>query len=286
MKRLLLGSLCLMLSCVALAAGPSEVRKQAQAGMLVTGLIEVTPEGKVKSFALDQQSKLPAPVVELLGENIPTWEFKPVVDDGKPVAAKAKMNLRIVAKRVDDQHSSISIEGAQFGENTNQSGETITRKTMEQPKYPPLEIASRVSGTVYLLLRVGRNGQVEDAAAEQVNLGVYASERDMERFRNDLADAALKAARQWTFNTPTVGKHINDDYWVARAPVAFNIILRGASPPHDEYGKWQSYIPGPRELVPWLDKSRLMSGSPDAAPSDGVYQVGQGLQLITPLAGA
>jgi hypothetical protein len=40
---------CLLLSGVALAAGPNEVRKRVQASMLVTGSIIVAPDGSVRS---------------------------------------------------------------------------------------------------------------------------------------------------------------------------------------------------------------------------------------------
>jgi hypothetical protein len=286
MKRLLLALSVLLYSCLALAAGPNDVRKQAQASLLVTGSIEVTPTGRVKSYDLDQQDKLPLPVVSLLKNNVPAWEFQPVLVDGKPVAARAKMSVRIVAVRLDDQHDAIHIEGAHFGDSGQIPGETIVRKTSVQPSYPESEIRSKVTGTVYVLLRVGRTGQVEDAVAEQVNLGVYASDRDMKQFRHDLGNAAVKALRHWTFDLPTVGAHVADPYWVARVPVNFNLSVSGMPPSRDTYGQWESYIPGPREIVPWLDKGRLVSGSPDAAPAGSVDSLDQGLQLTTPLAGA
>jgi len=286
MKKSLSGLSLLLLSCAALATAPTEVLKQAQASMLVTGQIDVTPEGKIKSFAIDQQDKLPAPVIDLLQKNIPSWEFSPVVVDGAAVEARAKMSLRVVAKRVDDQHASIDIEGAHFGQSDETPGETVSKKTAENPRYPDREIRSRVTGTVYVLLKIGRDGNVIDAATEQVNLGVYASERDMNLFRHDLSQATLRALRQWTFNPPSVGKHAADPYWVARVPVNFNLSVNGTPPPQDTYGKWQSYIPGPREIIPWSDKNRLMSASPDASPAGGIYQLDQGLELKTPLAGA
>jgi len=287
MKRWLLGICCVALSCAALAAGPNVVRKRAQASMLVTGTIEVAPDGSVHGYALDQADKLPPGVVGLIGKDVPAWTFQPVLIDGKPVLAKAKMSLRIVAKRVDDEHASISITGAQFGQQGGVAGETTSYKTRPAPKYPWMEQQARVSGTVYLLLRVGRNGQVEDAAAEQVNLAVYASDSDMERFRDDLAKAALAAATHWTFNTPTKGKHASDDHWVARVPVNFQMTPFGGPQPEEAYGKWQSYIPGPHALVPWMiEKDKLISGEVDAIPAGSIYQVDEGFRLTTPLGGA
>jgi len=286
MKKSLLGLSLLLLSSTALAAGPSEVLKQAQASMLVTGTVDVTPAGKIKSYTIDQQDKLPKTVLDLLQKNIPTWEFSPVIVDGAPVEAHAKMSLRVVAKRVDDQDALIDIEGAHFGQSGEIPGETVSKKTAEQPKYPDREVQSRVTGTVYVLLKIGRDGHVADAATEQVNLSVYASERDMNLFRADLSKATLRALRQWTFNTPSVGKYAADPYWIARVPVNFNLSVNGAPPPQVTYGKWESYIPGPREFIPWSDKNRLMSASPDASPAGGIYRMDQGLQLKTPLAGA
>jgi hypothetical protein len=286
MKRSVLFFSLLLLSFTALAAGPNEVRKQAQASMLVTGSIEITPDGKIKSYAIDQQDKLPAPVVGLLQKSLSTWEFKPVVVDGTAVEAKAKMSLRVVAKPLDDQHDSIGIEGAYFGDNAEIPGKMVSRsKTREQPKYPELEVRSRVTGTVYALLKIGRDGTVADAAVEQVNLGVYASDHDMNLFRRDLGKATLNALRHWTFSAPANAEHAADAYWYARVPVNFNISKNGAPPARAAYGQWESYIPGPREIIPWAEKSQLISASPDAAPAGGVYQMDQGLQLKTPLAG-
>jgi hypothetical protein len=286
MKQWLLMLSLLLIASSALAGVPSDVRKQTQASMLVTGQVEVAPDGKLKSYAIDQQDKLPAPVLELLQKTIPTWEFQPVSVDGLPTSARAKMSLRVVAKPVDDRHASIEIEGAHFGNDGEMVGQTISRKTREQPSYPQLEVQSRVTGTVYTLLKIGRDGNVLDAAVEQVNLGVYASERDMNRFRRDLSQSTLKALRKWTFNPPTIGKQAAAPYWYARVPVNFFLLANGASPPRDVYGKWESYIPGPREFIPWAQSTQWITGSPDAAPDGGVYQINQGLQLKTPLAGA
>lgn len=284
MKQWLVGLFCILMACAAFAEGPAAVRKRAEASMLVTGTIDVMPDGSVRSYAIDQVDKLPPIVVQVIRQNVPGWKFQ--LEDRQDAAVRAKMSLRILAKRVDDQHESIGISGAQFGEDHKVPGETVSYKTRLPPRYPGLALRSKVSGTVYLVVRVGRNGQVEDAAAEQVNLAVYANDRDMELFRNDLAKAAIMAARQWTFNTPTTGKHVADDYWVARVPVNFNLLPLGASDASVPYGKWQAYVPGPHQLVPWLEKSKLLSGAADTVPDGGLYPAYQSLRLTTPLGGA
>jgi len=283
MKRWLIGLSCVLLSGAALAAGPAAVRKQVQASMLLTGTIVVAPDGSVRSYAIDQAEKLPPVVTGLLAKNIPQWKFEPILLDGKPVAAKAKMSLRLVAKPVGDDNYSIGISGTQFGQQV--PGESITYKDQVRPMYPPQAIRDRVSGTVYLVLRVGRQGQVQEAEAEQVNLVLVDSDKEMGRWRKVLADSALAAARKWTFNLPTSGGHVNDQYWVARVPVTYNLRrlgeIRG-----DGYGEWQPYVPGPRQPVPWIDDPRLLSGSADALPEGGIHPLERGgLRLITPPGG-
>lgn len=283
MKRWLMGLFCVLMACAAWAESPAEVRKQAEASMLVTGSVEILPDGSVQGYALDHAEQLPAAVVQLIQQNVPGWKFQ--FDNPPAVATKAKMSLRLLARRMDDAHDAISISAAQFGQDDKVPGESISYKTRLPPRYPSRALYSKVSGTVYLLLRVGRDGRVEDAAAEQVNLTVYASGRDMQFFRDDLAKAALMAAREWTFNIPTIGKHVADDYWVAKVPVNFDIRPRGTYKDMP-YGKWQAYVPGPRQLVPWVEKKKLLTGAADAVPDGGLYQINQGLQLTTPLGGA
>lgn len=284
MKRLLVVLLCVMFSGLALASGPREVRKRIEASMLITGSIDVAPDGSVHAYELDKQDKLPADVVDLLHKAVPGWRFKPTLLDGVPVIAHAKMSVRVVAKREDNGDYTARVTGANFGE--QKPGESITPKDRTQPRYPQTAAHAQVAGTVYLLLRVGHDGQVTDASAEQVNLSVVASDSDLRLWRKILADASLDAAKQWTYNTPTSGPRAKEDAWIVRVPVAFRLHTYRAST-DDDYGKWQAYVPGPKEAISWLGKYRPSGDSHDSAadavPDGKVYLVGSGLTLATPL---
>ncbi|RDS83199.1 energy transducer TonB [Dyella psychrodurans] len=272
--------LCAAMSSAVLAAGPSDIRKTAEASMLVTGWIEVMPDGSVHDYSIDHPEKIPLVVLQLIKNNVPSWKFK--LDDKVAVIERARMNLRILAKRVDDTHNSIGIIGATFGETGDKSSDIVSEKYITTPRYPRTAVDARVDGTVFLLLRIGKQGQVEDVAAEQVNLGEYGSENQMRYYRGLLEDAALKAAREWTFNTPTTGKQTSYPYWYVRVPVNFNIHTLG----HDEdtYGKWEGYIPGPRQPIAWLQAEHAAPVTPDAIPTQGLTQLDPNLSLATPLA--
>jgi hypothetical protein len=250
--------------------------------MLVKGSIELAPDGSVRNFIVDKPDKLPPVVLKLVQQNVPAWKF--ALKD--PTAAtKVSMRLRVIAKRIDDQHDSVAISAVNFAEDESKPGQHITYKSNPSPTYPFDALRSHVSGTVYILIQVGRDGLVKDALTEQVNLDQYASDNDMTRFRNDLAKASLSAIRHWTFNPPTTGKEVESPCWYARVPVAFDI----AGGTHlANYGRWNAYIPGPREPVPpsWTNSDRLLSGSPDATPA-GTLDLGNGnLKLLTSLSGS
>lgn len=209
---------------MAQAKSAEDVRKTAEAGMLVTGTVEMNPNGSLHGYVLDKPEKLPAAVVDVVGRTVQSWEFR----------------LSGTATDV---------------------------------------VTSRMS------LRVGLDGTVQEAIAEQVNLDPYDREASMDRYRKILADASLEATRQWTFNTPTKGPEVVDPYWVVRVPVNFNLRAWGGPPPTPSYGQWRAYIPGPRQTPPWIGKV-LANESPDAM-SDGELRTGDTrLQLVTPVGDA
>ncbi len=286
MKRLLMALACMILCSAVFAAGPRGVRKRVQASMLVSGSIEVTPAGSVSQYTLDHREKLPVEVNALLGEVIPTWKFAPLAADGKAVMQDAKMSLRIVATPRDDGKYAMAVTGAWFGDGAsrlaNVSAQTISFKHRVQPIYPLQALRAGVGGTVYLLLKVGRDGKVVDAVARQVNLRVIASDNQMAAWRRTLADAALSAFRQSTFSPPTMGDAVDRPYWIAQIPVEF--FLEGSRAPasaqHAPYGQWQPYVPGPVQQAPWSDEHEV-AGSPDAVPEGGALLAATALRLLT-----
>jgi hypothetical protein len=289
MKRLLMGLCGLLLAGAALADSQKDMRERVQASMLVTGSILVAPDGSVRSYTIDHPEKLPPVVVGLIDKGTKSWIFAPVVIDGQPVAARANMSLRIVAKPDGKDEYAISVAGAQFGEDKNnkgddsEPGETITSDSRPSPHYPETAVRASVWGTVYLRLLVNREGRVANAIAEQVNMGVLASDQELDKWRLLLADASLRAVKRWTFHIPTVGREATQDHWEVRVPV--NYILDGRTP-RERYGRWDPYVPGPEHAVPWQQKSEESSGAADAIADGGLYQIGSGLHLTTPLNGA
>ena len=272
----------LALLCVAglaAAATPKEVRKQVEASMLLTGTIEIETDGSVRGYSIDDKDRVPDYVLANIGKWVPEWRFSPVLVDGKAVPARAKMSLRMRAEPSGDDKFSIYIAGASFGEIGTLATDATTRLDMTPPKFPRDVANMGGKGIVYLLLKVGRQGTVEDVVAEQVNLTVYASDRQMERFRRSLAAAAVEKAREWTFRAPSTGVLAGNDFWSVRVPVDFG--YRGDK--EVAYGQWEGYLPGPRQRAPWL-KNDEDAGN-DALVSGVLHMMGNGPKLLTPLQG-
>ncbi|WP_232310137.1 energy transducer TonB [Pseudoxanthomonas mexicana] len=268
-------------------AGVKEVRQQIEGSMLVTGYTYIEPDGSVGRLELDQPEKLP-PAVKTLVERAGTeWQFEPVMVDGVARRAKARMSLRVVAKKVSEDSYQIALRGAYFGEEAMTPDErialedesTIRPNHLKPPLYPAPAAQMGARGTVYVVLRIGRDGKVEDAIAEQINLQIVGREKQMDYMRNVLSKSALTAAKDWSFKPPTQGPMAAEPYWVVRVPVDYS--MHGDKVPG--YGEWDAYVPGPRQEVPWRTGELAPGETPDAMIAGGFYPVGRGLRLRTPL---
>lgn len=268
--------------------------------MLVTGEIAVNPDGSVYGYSLDRRDKLPAPVIKLIGEALPHWEFTPVKVNGKPVLAKALMSLRIVARRIDADHDAISIESAAFGTETAQAHNSpacandacLTYLKRLPPGYPANLLNDLVSGTVYLAVEIDRQGTVENVAVEQVDLRRLADETTLGRWRGELGRVSMKAARKWTFQVPRTGLEAGKNHWVVTVPVNYtiHIVFAGKDIGHPAYGQWDTYVPGPVHAIPWAEAQQAQAASKiaaDAVPDTSIpFIADTRFVLLTPLGGA
>ncbi|HEY5850318.1 MAG TPA: energy transducer TonB [Lysobacter sp.] len=263
----------------AVAAGPGAARKRAESSMLVTGWIHIETDGSVSGYVLDHGDELPPVVTKLLDKAASNWKFEPVQVDGKPVRARTMMSVRLVAKRADDGKGfNVRVAGGNFG--IPGGDDSPRKKALNPPIYPLNAADAGIAGTVYVILRVGRDGRIEDAIAEQVNLAVLVSEDGQERWRRVLAKAALDAATRWMFDPPTRGDEADEPFWLVRVPVSF--LLPGRQLP--KYGEWETYLPGPRQSAPWLGAIDTSLGA-DAVADGAIQSIGAGPKLLTPLGG-
>jgi len=266
------------------AQSARQARQEVEASMLVTGHVDIDREGKVVGHAFDQPEKLPAHAVDLIERAIPALRFEPVLVDGAPALARAKMSVRLVATPVGDSAGNmhVRIASAHFGEEYSDADRTSVRRSdLRPPRYPMNVAQIGGKGTVYLLVKVGRDGRPQDVVAEQVNLTALGNARQMQMIRNALSKTAIdNALEHWTFLPPEEGKWVSQDYWVVRVPVQFSLDdERDAA-----YGQWRAYHPGERQRPVWAAPTPP-GFSPDTLLAGGVTPETSRFKLLTPFQG-
>lgn len=285
-RRAISVALLLLLASGPALAGVAEVRKQVEASMLVTGMVFIAPDGSVHQLDVDNADKLPPGVRNLIDTASQAWRFEPHVVDGVAKLAKARMSLRVVAKQLEGGDYSLQLRSAYFGKEALTPEELIAREgtatvragSLKPPMYPEGAAIAGASGVAYLIVKIGKDGRVADAIVEQVNLQVLGNERVMDDLRKAFGKSALRATKSWTFQVPTTGASANDPYWSVRVPVSY--MMPGKKEPG--YGEWSVYVPGPKEKAAWAGDDTGM-GDADAMIAGGVYLIGDGVRLLTPL---
>lgn len=282
MLRLLLLPMLLACACTAAARDATgtreDVRNTIEASLLVTGTIDIGTDGVAVEHRLDQPEKLPELVRDLVARTVREMRFEPVLIDNKPVKVRARMGMRVVARQLQDGGYQLRVAATSFGDAGEDKAERVVRDKLQPPEYPAAASMRGIRGTVYLVLKIDRQGAVQDLAVEQVNLTIVRNERQMQRAREWLASASLDAARHWTFRIPTRGEAVDDPFWEIRIPIDFK------SWDHKDvaYGQWEAYVPGPRMRPSWIDPDEAPQ-DPDAMIAGSLYQAGKGPRLQRPV---
>lgn len=250
--------LMVTLSGPALAQSAKAMEELVEVSMLVNGDVTVDPMGKVVSYTIQDEKALPAGALAFLKRSVEGWAFEPPKMEGEAITLENGMRLLLVAKRVEGDSFQMRIQAATFDPPARNRGYAIRARKLEPPSYPLAAARIGMQGTAYLVLKIGKDGKVKEAIAEQVNLTVVSTGAVMSRQRALLADSALRAARKWEFEPPTQGDAAQEAFWSVRVPADF--MLAGGEP---KYGDWVPYVPGPRQKAPWIDPGAA-EDSPEA----------------------
>ena len=268
------------------AADRGKLIEKAEMSMLVTGGIDMRPDGSVERYSLDHQEKLSQAITQMIGAQVSQWRFEPTIVDGKPIAAHTNMSLRIVAKPIDEQNFNVRIQSASFsgGSQDPDNRISVAKRTSLGPMVQALMSAGTDAAELYLALKIDRDGKVLDAIVEQVNLYAIGSERDMALVRNTLGKSAVRTVRQWRFAVPAQEPG-DEPYSTGTLPFTFWTSGDNNSPPPDLQGngEWRTYIPGPCTPIPWRSYDSMGRCASDAAPEGVLTLDNSGPKLLTPL---
>ncbi|TBR39784.1 MULTISPECIES: energy transducer TonB [Dyella] len=262
-------------------AQATEFRPVVESSTLVKGTIVLNKDGTVASTSIDDENVLGNALSDVVRKTAAQWRFDPVMQNGEPVIAKARMSVRLVARKNDSGDYNVRVKGAMFGESVDAT-KRRNLPHLTSPAYPPAAVSAQLEATTYVALRLDKDGHVIDAVAEQVNLSQWGSERLMKEWRDVFAKAALAAARKWTVQRPDDAPPLNADTWTARIPVVFHITNLHTGRTRSI---WQTYVPGPVDPIPWLEGKPARGAfaqSPDALPDGQIAIEGDGPNLLTP----
>jgi len=285
-KTATLWLLLALVACTAMAAqagNRSAVRKTVESSMLVTGMIDIEPDGTVSGHRLDKPEKLTPVLREYIGKTTAAMRFEaPILVDGKLVRVRTKMSLWLIANKQDNGDYQLRLGGASFGDPSTLPKEETTsvRGKLLPPRYPRVAHMSNITGIVYLVLKIGKQGTVEDVMVEQTNLTVLGTSKQMEAGRKMLEKASIAAAKQWMFTVPVRGEAAKNPYWVVRAPVEFLIGYPGKKT--SDQSDWRAYVPGPRQRIPWISEEENRH-SLEALTAGVVHPIGYGPKLVSSL---
>ncbi len=256
MARILLFTLLALCASAASAVRNDHVRQQVEASMLVTGVRVVARDGAVKAYKLDRVDELPPDTQALLAELVPTWQLDVTKADGSPLQAPAmvKMSVQLVARPipgVDDQFK-VTVGDTAFHD-PKAPVEVKAQEKLTPPKYPVHAWRSGMSGIVYLVLRLNPEGTVAETHVQRVDMTVVSNEKTLRKFGKILAEAAVDAAKQWTF---TIAPERLDRPMPVTVRVPISFALGGSNPtPLAKYGQWHAYVSGSYAPIPWQNRT-------------------------------
>lgn len=254
MRMLMIAALALAWPMTALAVKPA-----ADIEMEVGGKIAVGPDGLVRDYTLT--SKLPAAVAELVERNVRSWKFEPILVDGKPVIAETRLRMVLHGTPVGEDSYTLKVENVWFGEPER-------AHDMKPPRYPAEAARAGLGAKVVLVLKLDADGNVVDVLAEQTSLDMRThSEQVAEKWRRVFEQASVAAARKWKF---TPGETVNGEAVgsLVRVPTTF----RMGDSRKDDSGKWQAYVPGPINPIPWVTEDSVASQAGRDRLQDGDTQ--------------
>ena len=279
-RRLLM--LCAFLACSPVALAQHKAYKEVESSLLVTGTIDVTPTGEVATYALKESEKLPTGIVDMVASVAPHWKFEPIALQDKAVS-RSEMSLLFIAKKQENGKFSLNLRSAYFmaPPAAGKEEQLAFDKTDFKPPVYPLSLQyDGVAANVYVAIKVGRDGRVIDADVMQIDLRKVGSQPQLQRWRNAFKRSALAAANNWTFHVPTAGSNAGQAYWVGTVPISY--AFDGELP---AYGSWQTYVPGPYTVIPWMSDKHIADRDPGAMSPNTFHAEGESRRLLTPLGG-
>lgn len=239
----------LLLGLLLLAPGIGAQKPAREFAVSVAGDLVIDATGNVREYKLD--AGMTPLVADLVERNVASWRFEPVLQDGKPVAARTRMTLALLARPRGEGDYELRVDDVFFG--TMKS-----RGTIVAPQYPRDAIMDGVEARVIIVARVAPDGRVVEAHPYQTSL----SQKRTASYRKKFENAALAAVGKWQYEPGEEigGRAVGSTVMV---PIMFTLHEGLLSPPASDRYRWRSFIPGPITPAPWVDEAAVAAAGGD-----------------------
>jgi hypothetical protein len=240
--------------------------KDLQKALLLSleGSIVIETDGSVGEYRIATPT---TPDIDaLLRKTIPRWRFEPVLAEGKPVRAMAKMRLSLVAVESGKDYR-VGIENVVFPgvvvdtqepARERRSAVEATGRRTNPPIYPRALERAGVTGRVLLALHFAPDGHmVEVLPVQSALFNVRGYNNELRKAVHLFEQSAAEAARKWTVEVklkpgaPTTERDFTG-YATIEYVLAAPGHMRGAKTNDAPPGQWREATRTPKRAMPWL----------------------------------
>ena len=240
--------------------------------MWVDGQLSIDPQGHVSDYRID--TPLVASLSASLGRAVRSWTFKPVLVDGAPAPATARMRVTLMAIESEGNYR-VKIDNVIFpGDVTkpvqgSAPPKEIVGRKLTPPIYPMGLMRAGVTGSVLLAIQVDDEGKAAQVSSVQTLLyNVSGRSTALQLAVGIMEQNAVKAAQQWTFALPADFARRAPAARVVMVPVEYVIDRM----PGQGKGPWRTVVRTPRRDISWLQPhaGQQRVGVADVGPGEMV----------------
>lgn len=216
--------------------------------------IKIDPSGALVDYR--SETPLPENVRANLEKQVRGWRFEPVLVQGQPVTARARMRITLAARDIGNEQYAVSVDNVTFPANDQAvmpdapaPVTSIQSRKMGAPAYPRELAMAGVSSMVLVYLRLSPEGRVLEAVPVQTSLfNAKGSKQTLAKGVTLFERASVRAARDWQFEVKLHGQNPSARDLTVSIPIEYY------APNHRETrpGQWRTEVRGERREAAWL----------------------------------
>lgn len=234
----------------------------------VDGWIEVGPDGRVAGY--EAITTLGEPLASRLRSMVEAFRFEPVLVDGRPVLARARMRLALVASELPDRSLRVAVENVTFPDpdGTERPADapvlTVARRTAV--RYPEAVAGTGLCARVLVAVQANPDGSLREVGVRQsALLHARGSERQVQDALAHFENAALQGISRWQLAVANPEKRaLTADVLTGLVAVEFQVD----GGPEPRPGTWAWETRSARRDAVWLD-ARLAARLPGVGDVSG-----------------